>query len=153
MNTRTPHPVLHSRLAVGLRMACIMGYLCAVTAPAAPAGTGEMQVGRYSLWQVAPTEGQAEPLAVMVAVRFPKPVQTVGDAVHHLLDDSGYRLAGTPGSASHLLLAQPLPGVHRALGPLRLDQALQTLAGPVFRLVQDPLHRRIAFELCMQANP
>lgn len=130
-----------------------MGCLCAATAMAAPVDAGEMQVGRYSLWQAAPTEGQAEPLAVMVAVKFPKPVQTVGDAVQHLLDDSGYRLAGTPGSASHILLAQPLPAVHRALGPLRLGQALQVLAGPVFRLVQDPLHRRIAFELCTQANP
>lgn len=130
-----------------------MGYLCAATAMAAPVAAGEMQVGRYSLWQVAPTEGQAEPLAVMVAVRFPKPVQTVGDAVQHLLDDSGYRLAGTPGSAAHALLTQPLPGVHRALGPLRLEQALQTLAGPVFQLVQDPLHRRIAFELCTELNP
>ena len=60
---------------------------------------------------------------------------------------------GTPGSTSHILLAQPLPAVHRVLGPLRLDQALQILAGPVFKLVQDPLHRRIAFELCTQPNP
>ena len=144
---------MYIHLPVINRLARTAGCLLTAMLLCAPLSADEMQVGRYSLWQVAPTEGQAEPLAVMVAVRFPKPVQTVGDAVQHLLDDSGYRLAGTPGSASHILLAQPLPAVHRALGPLRLDQALQTLAGPVFKLVQDPLHRRIAFELCTQANP
>lgn len=144
---------MHTYLFAISRLAGAAGCLLAGMLFCVPLSAGEMQVGRYSLWQVAPTEVQAEPLAIMVAVRFPKPVQTVGDAVQHLLDDSGYRLAGTPGSATHILLAQPLPGAHRALGPLRLDQALQTLAGPVFRLVQDPLHRRIAFELCTQANP
>ena len=135
------------------RLAATAGCLLAAMLSCTPLSAGEMQVGRYSMWTLMPTKAQAEPLAAMVAVRFPKPVQTVGDAVQHLLDDSGYRLAGTPGSALHILLAQPLPAVHRTLGPLRLDQALQALAGPVFRLVQDPLHRRIAFELCTQENP
>ncbi|MXY14125.1 MAG: pili assembly chaperone [Proteobacteria bacterium] len=144
---------MHTHLSAINRLAGTAGCLLATMLSCAPLSAGEMQVGRYSLWQVAPTEVQAEPLAAMVAVKFPKPVQTVGDAVQHLLDDSGYRLAGTPGSTSHILLAQPLPAVHRVLGPLRLDQALQVLAGPVFKLVQDPLHRRIAFELCTQPNP
>ena len=144
---------MHTRLSVINRLAATAGCLLAGMLFCTPMSAGEMQVGRYSMWTLMPTKAQAEPLAVMVAVRFPKPVQTVGDAVQHLLDDSGYRLAGTLGSASHILLAQPLPGVHRVLGPLRLDQALQTLVGPVFRLVQDPLHRRIAFELCTQASP
>lgn len=148
-----PEPAIPSAcLSLWSRLACILLCLLGAT-PYSALFAGEMQVGRYSVWRIAPTSVQAEPLSVMVAVHFPEPVQTVGDAVQHLLDDSGYRLAGTPGSASHTLLAQPLPAVHRALGPLRLDQALQTLAGPVFKLVQDPLHRRIAFELCMQANP
>ncbi len=124
--------------------ACLLATLLSCTA----LGAGELQLGRYSIAAMAPLPAQAEPLSATVEVRFPMPVRTVGDAVQHLLDDSGYRLAGTPGSAAHILLAQPLPGVHRVLGPLRLDQALQTLAGPIFELVQDPLHRRIAFEPC-----
>ncbi|MCY4421238.1 MAG: pili assembly chaperone [Gammaproteobacteria bacterium] len=124
--------------------ACLLAVLLSCTA----LGAGELQVGRYSIAAMAPLTAQVEPLSATVEVRFEKPVRTVGDAVQHLLDDSGYRLAGTPGSAAHILLAQPLPGVHRELGPLRLDQALQTLAGPIFQLVQDPLHRRIAFEPC-----
>ena len=131
-----------------IRLAGIAACLLATLLSCTPLGAGELQVGRYSIGAMAPLPTQVAPLSANVAVRFPKPVRTVGDAVQHLLDDSGYRLAGTPGSAAHILLAQPLPGVHRVLGPLRLDQALQTLAGPIFQLVQDPLHRRIAFEPC-----
>ena len=144
---------MHTHVFAVTRLAGPAGCLLAGMLFCLPLSADEMQAGRYSMWTLTPTKAQAEPLAVTVAVRFPEPVQTVGDAVQHLLDDSGYRLAGTPGSASHILLARPLPAVHRALGPLRLDQALQTLAGPVFQLVQDPLHRRVAFELCTQANP
>lgn len=127
----------------------LLGLLAGCTASWA----GEMQVGRYSIWPVTATRAQVAPLSAIVAVRFPRPVQTVEQAVQHLLDGSGYRLAGAPDSPAAIMLAQPLPKVHRSLGPLPLDQALQTLAGPVFQLVQDPLHRRIAFELCTQPDP
>ena len=139
---------MHTYSSAVIRLAGTAACLLAAMLFCTPLGAGEMQVGRYSTWAVAPTQAQGEPLSATVAVRFPKPVQTVGAAVQHLLDDSGYRLAGTPGTSSAVMLALPLPGVHRTLGPLRLDQALQILAGPIFQLVQDPLHRRIAFELC-----
>ena len=134
-------------------MACARLLLLGLLAGCTASWAGEMQVGRYSVWPIAATRAQAAPLSVIVAVRFPGPVQTVEQAIQHLLDGSGYRLAGAPDSPAAIMLAQPLPEVHRSLGPLRLDQALQTLAGPVFQLVQDPLHRRIAFELCLQPDP
>ncbi|MGH8490231.1 MAG: FimV/HubP family polar landmark protein, partial [Gammaproteobacteria bacterium] len=45
------------------------------------------------------------------------------------------------------LLGWPLPAVHRTLGPMRLDEALKTLAGPAHYLVVDPVHRLVSFEL------
>ena len=101
----------------------------------------EMQVGRYSVLRTLPTAEQLDPLAARVTVRFPESVQTIGQAVRHLLQDSGYRLAGSSPGVSAILLELPLPGVQRSLGPVALRQALAVLGGPAFRLVQDPLHR------------
>jgi len=37
--------------------------------------------------------------------------------------------------------------VHRVLGPVTLRNALNTLAGPVWNLVIDPVNRIVSFEL------
>ena len=113
----------------------------------------EMQVARYSVLRTLPTPEQLDPLAAHVTVRFPESVQTLGQAVQHLLQDSGYRLARPSTAASATLLELPLPGVQRSLGPVTLRQALAVLGGPVFRLVQDPLHRLVAFERCAAPGP
>ena len=110
----------------------------------------EVQVGRYSVLRALPTVAQADLLSTTITVRFPERIQTVGEAVRYLLQRSGYRLADdhVANSATVKLLGLPLPAVHRNLGPIMLRQALETLVGPVFRLVQDPEHRLISFELC-----
>ncbi|MCP3994765.1 MAG: hypothetical protein GY722_06845, partial [bacterium] len=75
---------------------------------------------------------------------------TVGEAVRYLLQRSGYRLptAESIGPDTVVLFGLPLPAVHRSLGPMTLRDALATLAGPAFYLVQDPVHRLITFERC-----
>ena len=110
----------------------------------------DVQVGRYSLLSAEPTEAQTDLLGTTVTVHFPVQIQTVGEAVGHLLQRSGYRLADTAALAPETLdlFALPLPSVHRQLGPMPLRRALKTLAGPTFHLVQDPVHRLIAFERC-----
>ncbi len=63
---------------------------------------------------------------------------------------SGYRLA-TEAAADPMrsdLLGFPLPEAHRSLGPMSLQDALETLGGSAFRLVEDPLHRLVSFERC-----
>ncbi len=114
----------------------------------------DMQIGRYSLSAATPTEAQANLLVVTMAVKFPKQIQTVGEAVRHLLQGSGYRLTAAEliGPDTAGLFALPLPAVHRSLGPMMLKDALKTLAGPAFYLVQDPVHRLISFERCA-GNP
>ena len=111
----------------------------------------DIQVGRYSLFAATPTEAQADPLQATITARFPESVRTVGEAVRHLLQQSGYRLAEPEaiGPESAYLMALALPAVQRSLGPMTLRQALETLAGPAFRLVEDPVHRLIAFERCV----
>lgn len=110
----------------------------------------DVQVGRYSLLAATPTEAQANLLATTITVSFPERIVTVGEAVQYLLQRSGYRLATAPVITHETadLLMLPLPAVHRSLGPITLSQALETLVGPSFRLVHDPVHRLISFELC-----
>ncbi len=109
----------------------------------------EVQVGRYSTMPAMPTAAQVDLLATIVIVTFPARIYTVGEAVNYLLQRSGYRL--TPGFArapeTEDLLTLPLPAVHRNIGPVTLRQALETLSGPEFRLVRDPVHRLISFDL------
>ena len=110
----------------------------------------DLQVGRYSLLSAEPTEAQTDLLGTTVTVHFPAQIQTVGEAVGYLLRRSGYRLAETEALAPETkgLLALALPTVHRQLGPMPLRRALETLAGSTFDLVQDPVHRLVAFESC-----
>lgn len=111
---------------------------------------GDIQVGRYASVRAAPTEAQANLLSLTVTVEFPSQVRTVGEAVGHLISGSGYRLAvgGAADPARSDLLGLPLPEAHRSLGPMPLRDVLETLAGPAFRLVEDPLHRLVSFERC-----
>ena len=110
----------------------------------------EVQVGRYTTVATIPTEAQVRLLSAIVRVEFPGSMTRVGQAVEHLLQPSGYRLSpqhvAEPTRQS--LLNLPLPEPHRTLGPMPLRMALETLAGPSFRLVEDPVHRLVSFERC-----
>ena len=122
---------------------------CLTIAPQLQAN--EVQVGRYSMLSATPTEAQADLLATTVKVQLPKRIHTIGEAIHYLLQRSGFRLAASDAMAPEttVLFDLPLPAVHRNLGPISLRKALETLAGPAFQLVQDPMHRLIAFEPCV----
>lgn len=129
--------------------------LCGVGVPVdASAATDEVQVGRYSTLPPVATVAQADLLAAIITVQIPESVQTVGEAMRYLLLRSGYRLLAEEAMPADTveLLALPLPAVHRAFGPIALRHALEMLAGPVFRLVQDPQHRLISFDLCPSAK-
>jgi len=110
----------------------------------------EVQVGRYATVAALPTAEQIELLSAIVNMAFPASIVTVGQAVRYLLQPSGYRLSsqGTSEPIRETLLNLPLPEPHRALGPMPLKTALVTLAGPAFRLVEDPVHRLVSFERC-----
>ena len=126
---------------------CIAG-ICSVASVNLQAN--DIQVGRYSLFAATPTEAQANLLEATITVQFLDRIRTVGEAVQHLLQQSGYRLADPEATRpeSTYLFALALPAVQRSLGPMTLKRALETLAGPAFHLVEDPVHRLVAFEPC-----
>ena len=107
------------------------------------------QIGRYTVVSATPTLEQENILSVIITVSMPEPIQTVGDAIQHLLNLSGYQLARFDAQGPEVLqlLNLPLPTIHRKLGPMPLQQALLTLASPAFRLHTDPVHRLIAYDL------
>ncbi|HFD80624.1 MAG TPA: hypothetical protein ENK05_09580 [Gammaproteobacteria bacterium] len=114
-----------------------------------------LAVDRYALVTLQPTAEQQDILSAIVNVEFDDSVTTVGQAFQAILKDSGYALASPEASDPMLatLLAAPLPGVHRQLGPIHLRTALRTLAGPAWQLTVDRVHRKVSFELAKPYAP
>ena len=137
---------------------CCVGSLAmsgeALAAEALPVQGGVAQIDRYTVVAAGPTSGQRHPLGVSRAIRVPDDIQTVGEAMGWLLRDSGYRLAETNvlSDEAKVMLALPLPGVHRQFDAMPLSAVMGLIAGPAFRLVQDPVHRLVAFERCSQPS-
>ncbi|MFQ6249353.1 TcpQ domain-containing protein [Yersinia enterocolitica] len=103
---------------------------------------------RYTLASSRPIDAQRDPLNQIVDITMPtKMVRSVGDGFRYVLLESGYSLCSTSSSVFTELLNKPLPGVQRSIGPLRLSDVLQILAGPAWCLRVDDVNREICFTL------
>ena len=113
---------------------------------------GLIPTDRYSAVEPKPTAGQGSPLLTITAIKYPRSVNTVGQAIAYTLKRSGYRLAPQYAHDPNMkvLINLPLPEVHRHLGPMTVRQVLMTLSGSAFRLVTDPVHRYISFDVVPQ---
>lgn len=148
----------------GLLLATTLAAGCASAPPSPPPFTSSQTVesvalppayvpvvryGRYTLVELAPTAAQQELLLQVVNVAVPDTLNaSVGDALRHVLQRSGYRLCD--GHDADALLTLPLPAAHYRLGPVVLRDALLTLAGPAWDLQVDHGTRRVCFT---QAQP
>ncbi|HFW3088924.1 TPA: TcpQ domain-containing protein [Salmonella enterica subsp. enterica serovar Reading] len=104
--------------------------------------------GRYTLVSVKSADAQREPLNQMIDITMPASlVRSVGDGFRYLLFQSGYSLCGRYGANFAELLNRPLPAVQRRLGPVRLSEALQVVAGPAWRMTVDEVNREVCFVL------
>lgn len=112
--------------------------------------SAEVQVGRYASVREVPSDAQRDVLAASVSFQFEANVQTVGDAVAVILKEVGYQFAdaATAEPDRVRILNLPLPKPHRNLGPLKARDAINTLVGPVWFVVEDPVDRLISFERC-----
>ena len=90
-----------------------------------------VKTGRYSSVTNVPPVEQQEPLRVILKTTIPQGVRTVGGAIEYLLVRSGYSLVSKSKLSveAQKLMTLDLPQVHRRLGPISLDVALQTLSG------------------------
>ena len=129
-----------------MRLALLAG--CLLAASPVLAADSAMPIARYAYLLPGSHFAQRHPLRVTITrMRFPQEVATVGDALVYLLARSGYRFdeARSPW-AQTILLPQPLPEVHRDLGPIHLAEALSVLAGSAWRLKANPLYRTLIIE-------
>lgn len=121
-------------------------YILAITLVSTASFAGEMiYTDRYTLSKIEATEDQKAPLTTIVTLTFSKDVGTIGDAITELLNGSGYKWA--PKADDDSLNALPLPSVVRTFGPIRLNDALATIAGEAWQLRVDELHRVIWFDI------
>jgi type IV pili sensor histidine kinase/response regulator len=100
--------------------------------------------GRYALVEIRPDEGQRDLLRQVVELRIPDPQNaTVAEALRYVLLRSGYLLC--PEKDIALLDTLPLPAAHYRIGPMPLDEALQTLAGASWILDVEEHSRLVCF--------
>jgi len=115
---------------------------------AAPPSSNETQVGRYTTVTTQPAEADANPMAVVAKVHFPREVvTTVGDAVRYVLIRTGYQLVADDGLDPRVkaVFGLRLPDNQRVLGPYRVDAILGTLMGQPYQLVADPGSRTVTY--------
>lgn len=102
---------------------------------------------RYLLIDTTPSVAQRAPLEQTIDIRIPASLSpTVADAMRYTLRQSGYSLCSTT-PANRVLYNQMLPAVHYQLGPMRLSQALQILAGSAWQLEVDSVQRIVCHSL------
>ncbi|MFV3091282.1 PilL N-terminal domain-containing protein [Ectopseudomonas khazarica] len=116
-----------------------------VTVPApGPEYVPVVRYGRYTLVELTPTAAQQDLLVQVVDVSIPSTLHaSVGDALRHVLQRSGYQLCSR--GDTDALGSLPLPAAHYHLGPLQLRDALLTLAGPARTLHVDHATRSVCF--------
>lgn len=117
-----------------------------------PAGLAPVvRQGRYRLVELAPEAAQRDLLRQVIEVAIPPTLDaSVGDALRHVVLRTGHRLCNTTDAAA--LYALPLPAAHLRLGPVPLRDALQTLAGPAWKLSVDEASREVCFRRATTAR-
>lgn len=102
---------------------------------------------RYTLASTRPTLEQRQPLYQLINVHIASALNAnVGEALHHVLQHSGYSLCPDSPAVARLF-RRPLPAVHHDLGPISLLDALTVIGGPAWRLDIDPVDRTVCYVL------
>ena len=111
---------------------------------------GTTRVGRYTSVNNQATPAQINPLMAIAQFKFQPQVETIGDAILQVLQNTSYALVPDKqlSQLAQETLKKPLPITVRTLGPLPIKEAVLVLMGKeVFDLVVDPTHRLINFKI------
>lgn len=109
----------------------------------------DVRVGRYLSTTSAPKASQQNPLEQIFSLTFPNSINTIGQAMDYILNNTSYKLMPNEYRSEDIasLLGQQLPLSDRQIGPISVDQALHVLAGSSYQMLIDPKHRYISFIL------
>lgn len=104
-----------------------------------------IQTDRYTLVELDdPTNAYV--LDQIIDTALPKNLSlTVKDGMEYVLNQSGYSLCHLP--MLNVLYDKKLPKIHYKIGPVKLSDALQIMAGPAWRLTLDDVEREVCFKL------
>lgn len=122
---------------------------------ASPAPVEVVHSARYTLVNIAPDEALRYPLRQVTSYSFPVPkknqaLPTRGDALHRWLAGTGYGLCLPVTADARQLFSSPLPDIQRSPGPLRVDDALNVIVGPAWRMTVDEITRTVCFSPAAQ---
>lgn len=117
---------------------------------ASPAPVEVVHTARYTLIRLAPDEALRYPLRQTASHTLPAPKKgrkdaTREDALKIWLDGTGYGLCLPVTDDIRLLYSSPLPDIHRSPGPLRIETALQVIAGPAWTMSVNEITRTVCF--------
>jgi len=118
----------------------------AVLAITSASAANQSLINRYITVKNKAMPEQINPLLAIQQIHFPQTIKTVGDAMHYWLRHSGYRLADFAKQPNALkqVFDKPLPQTQRTLGPIRVIDGLEVIAGqPAFSITQDLITREI----------
>ncbi|MGH1441472.1 MAG: FimV/HubP family polar landmark protein [Cellvibrionaceae bacterium] len=108
-----------------------------------------IKVNRYSDISTSPPVEQHDLLSVIIQLRIPSEIKTVGKAIEFLLLPSGYSMAdiSAKNDSQYYLYALTLPDIHREFDSVSLRSALEVLGGESFSLMVNPVKRTIGYQL------
>ena len=120
------------------------------TAPVIRPLPGVVHTARYTLVSLTPETALRQPLRQVTQHTFPrssrKPPLTRGDGLRAWLAGTGYGLCLPVSRESRWLFSSPLPDVWRHAGPMRVEAALQAMAGPAWQMTTDEVSRTVCFQ-------
>ncbi|MFP1824542.1 PFGI-1 class ICE element type IV pilus protein PilL2 [Lonsdalea quercina] len=122
-----------------------------LSATPAPVEIEVARTARYTLVNLTPDEALASPLRQVTNHALPLPKKnrlplTRGDALRAWLSGTGYGLCLPITHDTRQLFASPLPDIQRAMGPLRIDDALRVIAGAAWIMHTDEVTRTVCFQ-------
>lgn len=136
-----------------LRATCLMALpVIFFSAPLSAIENDEpksIQLSRYSSLDIASIKARRNIMVSVVDEHFSDEIQTVGDAIVHLVRKYGYRVgrASPEDESQYYLFNLPLPETHREFSPFPLISTLALLGGEGFGVVVNPVRREVTYQL------
>lgn len=118
-----------------------------------PAPAEVVHTARYTLVNISPDEVLRQPLRQITRHTLPATkrhsASTRGDALRAWLAGTGYGLCLPASREVRGLFSSPLPEVWRSTAPMRVESALQAIAGPAWKMNTDERTRTVCFRPVM----